>query len=161
LGLLTFAKGGKPMPEQSPLQLINDWQSAAKKKDANTLESFYADKAVLCATEGVISDKSNISTDFAAQFAFGWTLTGISNQSINQGTDNDWAWGYGQWTGTVPNPNPNPPVKEPTTLQLQGCWSILFVNQGTSTQPNWLIQQHTIVTNPVPPDPLAPPQSAR
>ena len=149
------------MPEQSPSQLINDWQTAAKNKNATTLENFYTDKAVLCATEGVISEKSNISADFAAQFGFGWTLTGISNESINQGTDTDWAWGYGQWTGTVPNPNPNPPVKEPTTLQLQGCWSILFVNQGTSTQPNWLIQQHTIVTNPVPPDPLAPAQSGR
>ena len=149
------------MPEQSPSQLINDWQTAAKDKDAKTLQNFYTDKAVLCATEGIISDKSNISGDFAMQFGFGWTLTGITNESINQGTDEDWAWGYGQWTGTVPNPNPNPPVKEPTTLRLQGCWSILFVNQGTSTQPNWLIQQHAIVTNPVPPDPLAPPQSAR
>ena len=143
------------MPEQSPSQLINDWQTVAKQKDAKTLANFYTDNAVLCATEGVISGKSDISADFQTQFGVGWTLTGISNQSINQGTDKDWAWAYGQWTGTVPNPNPNPPVKEPTTLQLQGCWSILFVNQGTSTLPNWLIQQHTIVTNPVPPDPLA------
>ena len=152
------------MPEQSPSQLINDWQTVAKDKNATTLENFYTDKAILCATEGIISDKSNISGDFATQFGFGWTLTGISNESINQGTDNDWAWGYGQWTGTVPNPNPNPnpPPNEPKILQLQGCWSILFVNQPTgNNQPNWLIQQHTIVTNPVPPDPLAPPQSAR
>jgi ketosteroid isomerase-like protein len=149
------------MPEQSPSQLINDWQTAAKNKDATTLENFYTDKAVLCATEGVIPGKSSISGDFQQQFKFGWTLTGISNQSINDGTDKDWAWAFGQWAGTVPNPDPNPPVKEPTTLQLQGCWSILCVNEGTSAQPNWLIQQHTIVTNPVPPDPLAPPQSAR
>jgi hypothetical protein len=39
---------------------------------------------------------------------------------------------------------------------LQGCWSIFFVNQPTSNnQPNSLLQQHTIVTNPVPPNPLA------
>ena len=143
------------MPEQSPSQLINDWQTVAKQKDAKTLANFYTDNAVLCATEGVISGKSDISADFQTQFGFGWTLTGISNQSINQGTDKDWAWAYGQWTGTVPNPQQNPPVKEPTILQLQGCWSILFVNQGASTQPNWLIQQHTIVTDPVSPDPLA------
>ena len=44
------------MPEQSPSQLINDWQTAAKDKDAKTLQNFYTDKAVLCATEGIISD---------------------------------------------------------------------------------------------------------
>jgi hypothetical protein len=149
------------MAEQSPSQLINDWVKAAEAKDAKTLANYYTSDAVLCATEGIIPGQSNILADYQGYFQNGWTLTGISNQSNKSGTASNWAWAYGNWTGTVPNPNPNPPVKEPTTLQLQGCWSILFVNQGTSAQPNWLIQQHTIVTNPVPPDPLAPPQSAR
>jgi hypothetical protein len=152
------------MAEQSPSQLINDWVTAAKSANPNnanttatTIANFYANNAVLCATEGIITDRSNILTDYEGQFGAGWVLTGISNESINQ-TNQDWAWAYGQWAGTVPNPTPS----EPKTLQLQGCWSILFVNQPTSNnQPNWLIQQHTIVTNPVPPDPLAPPQSAR
>ena len=160
------------MAEQSPSQVINDWVAAAQSNDtpknkATKIASLYVpdtatEKATLCATEGIIQSQSYISADYEAQFTAGWVLKGISNQSINQGTASNWAWAYGQWTGTVPNPNSNPPVKEPTTLQLQGCWSILFVNQPTSNnQPNWLIQQHTIVTNPVPPDPLAPPQSAR
>ena len=156
------------MPEQSPSQLINDWVTNAEKANPNnaktiatTIANLYTNNGVLCATEGIIAGRSNILADYEGQFGFGWVLTGITNQSpINQ-INQDWAWANGQWTGTVPNPNSNPPVKEPTTLQLQGCWSILFVNQGTSTQPNWLIQQHTIVTNPVPPDPLAQPQSAR
>ena len=159
------------MAEQSPSQVVNDWVAAAQSNDtpknkATKIATLYipdtaGEKAALCATEGIIQGQSYISADYEAQFSAGWVLKGISNQSINQGTASNWAWAYGQWTGSVPNPNPNPPVKEPTNLQLQGCWSILFVNQGTSTQPNWLIQQHTIVTNPVPPDPLAQPQSAR
>ena len=56
------------MAEQSPSQLINDWQTAAKNKDATTLANYYADNAVPCATEGIISGKSNISADFATQF---------------------------------------------------------------------------------------------
>ena len=159
------------MAEQSPSQVVNDWVAAAQSNDtpknkATKIATLYipdttGEKAALCATEGIIQGQSYISADYEAQFTAGWVLKGISNQSINQATTSNWAWAYGQWTGSVPNPYPNPPVKEPTTLQLQGCWSILFVNQGTSTQPNWLIQQHTIVTNPVPPDPLAQPQSAR
>ena len=82
LGLLTLPKGENQ---------INDWQTAAKNKDATTLENFYTDNAVLCATEGVIPGKSYISGDFQQQFKYGWSLTGISNQSINQGSDNDWA----------------------------------------------------------------------
>ena len=143
------------MPEQSPTQLINDWATNAEKATqqnakaiATAIANLYANNAVLCATEGIIQGQSYISADYEAQFTAGWVLKGISNQSINQATTSNWAWAYGQWTGSVPNPYPNPPVKEPTTLQLHGCWSILFVNQGTSTQPNWLIQQHTIVTNP-------------
>ena len=159
------------MADQSPSQVVNDWVAAAQSNDtpknkATKIATLYipdttGEKAALCATEGIIQGQSYISADYEAQFTAGWVLKGISNQSINQATTSNWAWAYGQWTGSVPNPYPNPPVKEPTTLQLQGCWSILFVNQGTSTQPNWLIQQHTIVTNPVPPDPLAQPQSAR
>jgi hypothetical protein len=146
------------MAEQSPSQLINDWVTNAEKANPNnaktvatTVANLYTNNAVLCATEGIIKDRSNILNDYEQNFGFGWVLTGISNQSpINQ-INQDWAWAYGQWTGTVPNP------KDPSKiLQLQGCWSILFVNQPTSNnQPNWLIQQHTIVTNPVPPDPLA------
>ena len=160
------------MAEQSPSQVINDWVAAAQSNDtpknkATKIATLYVpdtatEKAALCATEGIIQGQSYISADYEAQFTAGWVLKGISNQSINQATASNWAWAYGQWTGSVPNPNSNPPVKEPTILQLQGCWSILFVNQPTSSNPqNWLIQQHTIVTNPVPPDPLAQPQSAR
>ena len=137
------------MPESSPSQLINAWQTAAKNKDANTLKNYYASNAVLCATEGIISGNSDISGDFAAQFQGGFVLAGISNQSINPGppppgtTTSNWAWAYGQWSGSAPNPKPPPP----TTLQLAGSWSILLVNQATSGPANWLIQQHTIVTN--------------
>ena len=160
--LTSYVPKEEPMAEQSPSQLVNDWVTNAEKANPNnaktiatTIANFYANNAVLCATEGIVQGQSYISADYEAQFTAGWVLKGISNQSINQGTAANWAWACGQWTGTVPNPDSNPPVKEPTTLQLEGCWSILFVNQGTSTQPNWLIQQHTIVTNPVPPDPLA------
>jgi len=160
------------MPESSPSQLINDWVTAAKSATPNnapsvakTIAGFYTSDAVLCATEGIIKNQPNppnILADYEQNFEAGWVLTGISNQSVNPGgTGQHWAWAYGQWTGTVPNPNPNPPSGEPKILQLQGCWSILFANQSTSAEPNWLIQQHTIVTNPLPPDPLIPPQSAR
>jgi hypothetical protein len=134
------------MAEQSPSQLINDWQTAAQSSDtpsnkATKIASLYAGSAVYCATEGIIQGQSNIKTDYEQNFQAGWVLKGISNQSINQGTDKDWAWAYGQWTGSAPDP------QDPKTiLQLQGCWSILFV---APTSNNWLIQQHTVVTNPV------------
>src|SRR5262249_56803264 len=68
-GLTGFrAEGRKSMAEPSPSQLITDWQTAAKNKDATTLEKYYADNAVLCATEGIISGKSSISGDFKTQF---------------------------------------------------------------------------------------------
>jgi hypothetical protein len=132
------------MAEQSPSQVINDWVAAAKSATkenaqnvAKTIAGYYTSDAVLCATpEGIIKTRTAIESDYAQNFGAGWVLTGTSNQSINQGTDQDWAWAYGQWTGTAPNLPP-----------LSGCWSILLVNQGTSGQPNWLIQQNTIVTN--------------
>ena len=131
------------MAEQSPSQLLNDWVKAAEAKDAKTLANFYTTDAVLCATpEGIIETRTAIEKDYEQNFAAGWVLTGTSNQSVNPGTDQDWAWAYGQWSGTAPNQNP-----PPNTLQLTGCWSTLLVNQGTSGQPNWLIKQHTIVTN--------------
>jgi ketosteroid isomerase-like protein len=124
------------MAEQSPSQLINDWQTAAKNKDASTLEKYYAGNAILCATEGIISGNSGISADFKTQFTNGWALTAISNQVINQGTGANWVWAYGQWSGTYPQLG-----------ALQGSWSLVLVNQPINNQPNWLIQQHTIVTN--------------
>jgi hypothetical protein len=137
------AEGGKPMAEQTPTQLINDWQTAAKNKDAKKLETYYTGNAVLCATEGIIQSNSSISDDFAAQFQGGFVLTAISNQTINPGgTGQPWAWAYGQWSGRAPYPPPSGPV-----TNLSGYWSILLVNQG-SGEPNWLIQQHTIVTIP-------------
>ena len=130
------------MAEQTPTQLINDWAAAAKNKDAKTLEKYYAGNAVLCATEGIISGNSSISDDFAAQFNNGFDFAGISNPSINPGTASNWAWAYGGWNGTAPNPT------DPTkTVPVAGSWSILLVDQGTSGQNNWLIQEHTIVTN--------------
>jgi ketosteroid isomerase-like protein len=134
------------MAEQSPSQLISDWVTAAQSNDtpsnkATKIANLYADSAVYCATEGIIQGQSNIKTDYEQNFQAGWVLKGITNQSINQGTDKDWAWAYGQWTGSAPDP------QDPKTiLQLQGCWSIVFV---APTSNNWLIQQHTIVTNPV------------
>src|ERR1700756_5029083 len=102
------------MVEQSPLQLINDWAAAAQSNDtpknkATKIASLYVpdtarDKAVLCATEGIIQGQSYISADYEAQFTAGWVLKGISNQSINQVTASNWAWAYGQWNGTVPDP---------------------------------------------------------
>jgi ketosteroid isomerase-like protein len=134
-GLTSFcAEGGKPMAETSPTQLINDWQTAAKKKDANTLGSYYTDNAVLCATEGIISGKSNISGDFAEQFKNGFVLTEATPQAVNLGASN-WAWAYGQWSGSAPQVG-----------NLSGYWSILLVNQAASGPANWLIQQHSIVT---------------
>jgi hypothetical protein len=140
------------MAETSPTQLINDWQTAAKDKDANKLGNYYTDNAVLCATEGIISGKSNISGDFAEQFKFGFVLTAASPQAINPGTPSDpgtpsnWAWAYGQWNGSAPYPPPSGPV-----TPLSGYWSILLVNQAASGPANWLIQQHSIVT--IPPSP--------
>jgi len=136
------------MAESSPTQLINDWQTAARNKDANTLGSYYTDNAVLCATEGNISTKSNIIGDFAEQFKGGFVLKEASAQSINPGTgtDPDWAWAYGQWSGTAPYPPPSGPA-----TALSGYWSILLVNPATSGPANWLIQQHSIVTKPPPP----------
>jgi ketosteroid isomerase-like protein len=136
------------MPESSPTQLINDWQTAARNKDANTLGSYYTDNAVLCATEGNISTKSNIIGDFAEQFKGGFVLKEASAQSINPGTgtDPDWAWAYGQWSGTAPYPPPSGPA-----TALSGYWSILLVNPAKSGPANWLIQQHSIVT--IPPSP--------
>ena len=112
---------------------------------------FHGPVAVLCATEGIIPGQSNISQDYAAQFGAGWDLTAISNQTVNNTTDaaNNFTWGFGQWTGTVPNPQ-----KPSQILSLSGCWSIVFWQDSNK---NWFIQEHTIVTNPVPPDPLAPP----
>jgi hypothetical protein len=139
------------MAESSPTQLINDWVAAAKsatKQNAPTVAAkiadYYTNNAVLCATpEGIINTQKNIENDYAQNFGAGFVVTGISNQSINPGKDQDWAWAYGDWNGSSPYPPPNGPV-----IQLSGCWSILLVNQGTTGQPNWLIQQHTIVTNP-------------
>jgi ketosteroid isomerase-like protein len=143
------AEGEKQMPEQSPAQLINAWVTAAQAKDANKVAGYYTNNAVLCTTPdaftqtGIVIGQSNIEQDYASNFQIGWALTGISNQSVNPGTHPDWNWAYGNWSGTVPNPPPNGP-----TLQLQGSWGILLVNQGAGGQPNWLIQQHAIVTNP-------------
>jgi hypothetical protein len=134
------------MAEQSPSQLISDWVTAARStaspsNKAATIANLYTNNAVYCATEGIIQGQSNIKADYEQNFTAGWVLKGISNQSINQGTDKDWAWAYGQWTGSAPDP------QDPKTiLQLQGCWSILFV---APTSNSWLIQQHTVVTNPV------------
>jgi ketosteroid isomerase-like protein len=154
------AKRGKLMAEQSPDQLINAWEAAAKNKDATTLEGFYTDTptAVLCATEGIITGKSQILGDFSTQFTAGWVLSGITTKGTNE--KNDMAWAYGTWNGTFPNPNPKNPPHD-NLLQLQGCWSLLMFNQPSSNnQANWLIAQQTIVTDPVYPDPLAPPPSS-
>jgi hypothetical protein len=140
------------MAESSPSQLITDWIATAKsatKENAPTvaqkIAGYYTNNAVLCATpEGIINTRKAIENDYAQNFGVGFVVTGISNQSINPGTSQDWAWAYGQWNGSSPYPPPSGPV-----TQLSGCWSILLVNQGASGQPDWLIQQHTIVTNPV------------
>jgi hypothetical protein len=130
------------MAEQSPSQVINDWVAAAKSATkenaqnvAKTIAGYYTSDAVLCATpEGIIKTRTDIENDYAQNFGAGYVLTGISNQSINPEKEQDWAWAYGQWTGTFQG-------------TLTGYWSILLVNEGTINQPNWLIQQHTIVTN--------------
>lgn len=135
------------MAEQSPSQLINDWVAAAKsatkqnaKSVAQTIAGYYTNNAVLCATpEGIVKNQPNppnIFSDYEQNFGAGWVLTGTSDQSINQGTDPNWAWAYGKWSGTFPGLG-----------NLTGTWSILLVNQGPSGQANWLIQQHTIVTD--------------
>jgi ketosteroid isomerase-like protein len=125
------------MAEPSPSQLINDWVTAAQNKDANKLANFYTSDAVLCSTpEGIVKGRTDIGNDYKTNFAAGWVLTKISDQSVNPGTDKDWAWAYGNWSGAL------------SKTSLTGSWSILLVNQPTSSnQPNWLIQQHTIVTN--------------
>jgi hypothetical protein len=127
------------MAEPSPSQLLSDLEAAAKAKDADKLATYYASDAVFCGTpEEIVTGQTAIKNDFAKQFQDGWVLTGITpNQpSINQINQN-WAWAVGQWTGSFPALGP-----------LSGCWSILLVNQPTTGQPhNWLIQQHTIVTD--------------
>jgi len=140
------------MAEQSPTQLINDWLAAAKsanpshaKTVAQKIAGYYTDNAVLCATpEGIVNGRTAIEQDYEQNFEAGFVVTGISNQSINTVTGQPWAWAYGLWNGSSPFPPPSGPV-----TQLSGCWSILLVNQGTSGQANWLIQQHTIATNQV------------
>ena len=143
------------MPEQSPTQLINDWATNAEKATqqnakaiATAIANLYANNAVLCATEGIITEQSNILADYQGYFENGWVLTGITpNQpSINQISQN-WAWAVGQWKGSALS-NPQDPNSR---FPLAGCWSILFNNQPPSNNPNqanWLIQEHTIVTNP-------------
>jgi hypothetical protein len=145
------------MAETSPTQLINDWLAAAKSATkanaptvATTLAGYYTSDAVLCAAEGIIKTKSAIEQDYARNFGFGFVVTGISNQSINPGppppgtTTSNWAWAYGQWNGNSPFPPPSGPV-----TPLSGNWSILLVNKGSTNNPDWLIQQHTIATNQV------------
>jgi hypothetical protein len=132
------------MAEQSPSQLITDWVAAAEsvtpnnaKTTAQKIANLYANNAVLCATpEGILSGRTAIESDYEQNFGAGWVLKGITpNQpSINQ-IDQNWAWAVGQWSGTLQGNS------------LSGSWSILFNNQPTSGQANWLIQQHTIVTN--------------
>ena len=142
------------MAEQSPSQVISDWVAAAEsatKQNAQTvaqkIAGYYTNDAVLCATpEGIITEQSNILQDYAQNFGFGWVLKGITpNQPPIHQITNDWAWAVGEWNGSAPsNPSdPNSPV-----VPLTGYWSILFANQPTSKNPtNWLIQEHTIVTN--------------
>jgi ketosteroid isomerase-like protein len=132
------------MAEQSPTQLINDWVAAAESAKPSNAQSvaqkianLYTNNAVLCATpEGIVNGRTAIENDYQNNFSQGWELKGISNQSINQGTAPNWAWAYGKWSGTFPGLG-----------DLTGTWSILLVNQSTSNPPNWLIQQHTIVTD--------------
>jgi hypothetical protein len=135
------------MAETSPSQLINDWVTAAKAKNATTIAGFYADDAVLCATpEGIVNGRTAIEKDYAQNFGGGFVLTGISNQSINPGTPtpSNWAWAYGQWNGSAPFPPGSGPV-----TPLSGYWGILLVNKGSTNNPDWLIQQHTIAQNQV------------
>ena len=144
------------MDQSSPQAVIQSWVSISQSKETpqkkgSDIASLYSpNNAVLCATEGIIPGQSNISQDYAAQFGAGWDLTAISNQTVNKTTDaaNNFTWGFGQWTGTVPNPQ-----KPSQIFSLSGCWSIVFWQDSNK---NWFIQEHTIVTNPVPPDPLAP-----
>ena len=123
------------MAEQSPSQLINDWVKAAEAKDAKTLANFYTSDAVLCATpEGIVKGQTAIGNDYEQNFGAGWVLTEIPNPSVHLGAGQEWAWAYGTWKGAFKG-------------TLTGCWSIVCVNQGTSARPDWLIQQHTIVTD--------------
>ena len=141
--LISFcAEGGKPMPESSPSQLINDWVIAAKSATPNnapsvakTIAGFYTSDAVLCATpEGIVKGRTAIGNDYEQNFGAGWVLTEIPNPSVHLGAGQEWAWAYGKWKGAFKG-------------TLTGCWSIVCVNQGTSARPDWLIQQHTIVTD--------------
>jgi hypothetical protein len=144
------------MAEQSASQLISDWVAAAKSANTNnahtvatTIANFYANNAVLCTTPdaftkiGIVNGQSDIEKDYEANFGAGWVLTEITpNQPQINSIDQNWSWAFGQWTGTF------------SGTQLSGSWSILFNNQPTSGQPNWLIQQHTIVTNPAATNPV-------
>ena len=98
------------MAEPSPSQLINDWVTAAKsatkqnaKSVAQTIANLYTNNAVLCATpEGIVKNQPNppnIFSDYEQNFEAGWVLTGVSDQSINQGTAPNWAWAYGNGVG--------------------------------------------------------------
>jgi ketosteroid isomerase-like protein len=125
------------MAQNSPSDQVQAWVTAAKNKDADSVSKLYTTDAVLCATEGIIKGQSNIKDDFAAQFKAGWTLTNITNETDNVRTE--WGWSYGSWSGTFPNPQP-----PPTTLDVQGSWSVVWVLQGGT----WLMQQQSIITNP-------------
>jgi ketosteroid isomerase-like protein len=123
----------RPMSAQtSPpsfAQIIQQWQTAANKKDAASIAALYtADtptKAVLIISQGPFSGQSEIQQALQGQFTAGWSgITVTDDEDHSQG---NWAWSTGTWSSNVPKAN--------------GWWSVIWVQESTG----WKIQQHSVV----------------